>query len=105
MTRRNWMLAVTSLGGFLALLRVGRRAFADQQQANLQETLRTVLRCRRDEEFEFADLVASKVEAGVLPLDMVLSMLKWARKRRPDLPFPYFKEGITRRAASIGVDL
>jgi hypothetical protein len=105
MTRRFWLRALASLGGCWALVGIGQTARADQQQANLKETLRTVLRCRRDEEFEFADLVALKVEQGQLPLDMVLSMLKWARKRRPELPFPYFKEGIKQRAASIGVNL
>ena len=42
-------------------------------------------------------------------------MMKWARKRaadeveagrrKTDIPFPYFQEGLYRRAAEIGVDL
>jgi hypothetical protein len=32
-------------------------------------------------------------------------MMKWATERRPEFPFPYFKEGIKRRAAKIGVQL
>jgi hypothetical protein len=104
MSRRNWLRWLASLG-CLALAGLGRRAEANQQEASLKETLRSVLRCRRDEEFEFVDKVALQVEQGKLPLDMVLSMMKWARQRRPEIPFPYFKEGIKRRAASIGVDL
>jgi hypothetical protein len=45
----------------------------------------------------------------------VLSMMKWARdrarkevsahRRKTDIPFPYFQEGLHLRAAEIGVDL
>jgi hypothetical protein len=82
-----------------------RMAVADQQVANLNETLRFVLKCRRQEEFAFVDLVTTKVEQGKLPLNLVLSMMKWARARRDDIPFPYFQEGLRRRAAEIGVEL
>jgi hypothetical protein len=94
---------------------MNRKAKADEQQATLNETLRSVLRCRRPQEFAFVDLVTQKVEQGQLPKAMVLSMMNWARKRsrdetaagrrQNDIPFPYFQEGLRRQAEAIGVDL
>jgi hypothetical protein len=80
-------------------------AKADQQVANLKETLQSVLKCRRPEEFAFVEMVATKVNQGHLPLALVLSMMRWARERREDIPFPYFQEGLKRRAAELGVQL
>ena len=105
MKRRQWLRAAMLFSGHAASIVLARRLQADPQVANLNETLRSVLRCRREEEFDFVDLVTQKVDQGVLPLDMVLSTMKWAYERRRELPFPYFKEGITKRAAAIGVDL
>jgi hypothetical protein len=106
MHRRHWLISILCSLSHFVLLACCRIAPAQQPQtANLAETLRSVLKCRRPEEFAFVDLVASKVAQGALPLEMVLSMMKWARQRREDIPFPYFQEGIRRRAAAIGVDL
>jgi hypothetical protein len=105
MSRRLWLRAAVLFSGYLAFPLLARPGLADPQVANLNETLRSVLRCRREEEFDFVDAVTQRVDQGVLPLDMVLSTMKWAYERRRDLPFPYFKEGITKRAAAIGVDL
>lgn len=80
-------------------------AQADEQVANLKETLQSVLKCRRPEEFAFIEQVVAKVNQGELPLPVVLSMMKWARQRRDDIPFPYFQEGIKRRAAELGISL
>lgn len=105
MNRRLWLRVTVSVAGSLVFAGLRGEARGTVPLDNLKETLRAALRCRRDEEFEFVDHVALKVEEGKLPLDLVLSMLKWARERRPDFPFPYFKEGIKRRAAAFGVDL
>ena len=115
MTRRFWLRWFTWSLGCLAAVRFSRRASADQQLANLNETLRSILKCRRPEDFAFVDLVTSKVDDGSLPLSLVLSMMKWAqqrarqevesRRRRSDFPLPYFQEGLRLRAAELGVDL
>jgi hypothetical protein len=120
MTRRFWLRCVAWSLGWLGttagwnwhLASVSR---ADQQQANLNETLRSVLKCRRPQEFAYVDLVTQKVQQGDLPLALVLSMMQWARKRarqeidagrrKTDIPFPYFQQGLKLRAAEIGVDL
>jgi hypothetical protein len=103
MTRRTCLLLFAAVISVLGLS--GGGAKADEKNANLNETLRSVLKCRRQDEFAFVASVADKVDQGDLPKDMVLSMMKWAQERRPEFPFPYFKEGIKRRAAKIGVQL
>jgi len=115
MTRRFWLRCFAWSLGWLAAVGIGRRATSDQQQATLNELLRSVLKCRRPEEFAYVDLVTQKVDNGELPLPLVLSMMKWARKRaveevaarrrKTDIPFPYFQQGLKLRAAEIGVDL
>jgi hypothetical protein len=90
-------------------------ARADQEQATLNELLRSVLKCRRPQEFAYVNLITAKVDSGELPIALVLSMMKWARdrskqeieagRRRTDIPFPYFQEGMRLRAAEIGVSL
>jgi hypothetical protein len=109
MSRRRligWLFGALTFGIPLAAC---RRAAAGPEQANLNETLRYVLRCRRPEEFAFVDLVTDKVQQKQLPIEMVLSMMKWsverARERGTKIPFPYFQEGLRRRAKEIGVDL
>ena len=105
MTRRTCLLLFSFSAAVLVLGRGQPVARADEKNANMNETLRSVLKCRRQEEFAFVKSVADKVDQGDLPKDLVLSMMKWAKERRPEFPFPYFKEGIKRRAAKIGVQL
>ena len=78
---------------------------ADPEKPDLGETLRFGLRCRKPEEVAFVDLVVQKVDQKKLPLELVLSMFKWSRERRPDIPFYYFQAGLRKRAADIGVEL
>ena len=109
MTRRFWLRWCAWSVSLLAVLGICKRVPAGQQVANLNETLRSVLRARRPQEFAFINLVTQNVQQGHLPLPLVLSMMKWATERaaqRHDkIPFPYFQEGLHRRAAEIGVDL
>ena len=119
MTRRFWLRCFAwSLGWISAAAwhwHPASRCRADEQQATLNELLRSVLKCRRPEEFAYINLVTQNVDSGDLPVALVLSMMKWARKRaveerhagrrKTDIPFPYFQEGLHRRAAEIGVNL
>jgi hypothetical protein len=104
MNRRNWIgsLASLALGGSLGWAGF---AWADSEMADLEETLKFGLKCRRPEEFDFVELVVQKVNMGQLPRDLVLSQFNWARKQRPKIPFPYFQFGIRKRAEALGVDL
>jgi hypothetical protein len=115
MTRRFWLWCCAWSVGWMAWSGTEQRIGADQQQATLNELLRSVLKCRRPEEFAYVSLVAAKVEAGELPQALVLSMMKWAAKRsrqesqsgrrKSDIPFPYFQQGMFLRAKEIGVNL
>lgn len=104
MNRRSWF------GKFLlalAALPLARLAVSQEppRVADLNETLRFGLKCRRPIEFEFVDLVVQKVESKELPRALVLSMFDYARKKRPNQPFPYFEAGMKKRAEAIGVEL
>jgi hypothetical protein len=115
MTRRLWLHCVAWSLGWLASFGLTRTSTADQQQATLNEMLRSQLKCRRPEEFAYVEMISNKVNAGELPLALVLSMMKWSRKRsaeemeahrrKVDIPFPYFQQGMKLRAAEIGVNL
>lgn len=110
MDRRRWFRSLlVACGWLLPVFFCGRRAAAGPEQANLNETLRYVLKARRPQEFAFVDLVTLKVKQGQLPIEMVLSMMKWAveraREKNSNIPFPYFQEGLRVRAKEIGVDL
>jgi len=105
MRRRVWLKSLGLLIVQAWAMLLSRRTLAQQQVADLSQTLRSYLKCRRPVEFEFIDVVVAKVNQGLLPLPMVLSMMKWARERREDIPFPYFQEGLRRRAAELGVTL
>ena len=115
MTRRFWLRCCAWSLGCLAWSGAEQRMAADEQQATLNEILRSVLKCRRPQEFAYVNLVTAKVESGELPRALVLSMMDWARKRsrqevearrrNTDIPFPYFQQGMFLRAKEIGVDL
>jgi len=113
MTRRFWLRCFAWTLGCLAWH--SHLSRADQEQATLNELLRSKLKCRRPVEFAYINLVTQNVDQGFLPPALVLSMMKWAcersakeveaGRRKTDIPFPYFQEGLHRRAAEIGVDL
>ena len=103
MNRRAWLAMLGASG--LSLLGDIRPLSAEPMLANLEETLKFSLKCRRPEEFAFVTLVVQKVQQKKITRELVLSTLQWAVERRPEFPFPYFQAGIKKRAAAIGVQL
>jgi hypothetical protein len=75
------------------------------QVATLEEQLKSVLRARRPEEFAFITRVVELVEAGQLPRDLVLAIMKYAVGKRARIPYPYFEQGIRIKAAELGVEI
>jgi hypothetical protein len=73
--------------------------------ADLEQTLKSGLRARRQLEFDFIHQVVLKVKAKELPADLVQSTFQWARKRGSRYPYPYFERGMRERAQRLGVDL
>ena len=102
MNRRTWLRMIPAWSAFSL---AAASALADPMEADLEETLKFGLKCRRPVEFAFLDTVVQKVNMGQLPRDMVLSQLKWAQEKNAKVPFPYFEFGIRKRAAALGVAL
>jgi len=106
MHRRKWIVSLASSVGALALGGLARsQEEPPRGVATLTEQLRFGLKARRPVEFEFIDLVVSKVEAKVLPRDMALSAMTYAQNKNKDRPYPYFEFSLKKRAAAIGVEL
>jgi len=70
--------------------------------ADLQDQLEGGLRARLPTEFAFIRRVVNLVDANRLPLDLVMSTFKWARRKKP-YPFPYFERALRTRAARLGI--
>jgi hypothetical protein len=70
--------------------------------ADLRTQLKSGLKCRRDVEFAFVELVAQMVDSGQLSVELVKGTFQWARRKRP-YPFPYFERAMRERAAAAGV--
>ena len=57
----------------------------------LKDQLNYGLRVAFTEQQLFVDQVVAKVEAGELSRAMVNVVYVWAKKRKPNIPFPYFE--------------
>ena len=70
----------------------------------LRELLEKDLRARREVEFTFIRRVVARVEEKKIPLDTVITMYKWSKKK-PRRPYQYFEQGMKVHAKRLGVDL
>ncbi|MEX2175899.1 MAG: hypothetical protein WD872_16175 [Pirellulaceae bacterium] len=104
MNRRKWFrscaLATLSLPLF-----AWRGVAQEGGNPTLADTLRVGLRCRREAEIAFVNLVVARVNERRIPEAMVLKLFDYARARRPKLPFPYFEAAMRKQAVSLGVTL
>jgi hypothetical protein len=73
--------------------------------AGLEDRLKTGLRARQPEEFEFIKQVARLVREGQLPGKLVDSTYLWAIQRQQKYPYPLFKRALRLQADRLGVDL
>ena len=106
MNRRHWIRTLVSALAALGCGPLAQLVLAqDGQTADLSETLRFGLKCRRPLEFEFVALVVQKVEQKLLPRELVLSAMTYAQLRNKERPYPYFEFSMKKRAAAIGVQL
>ncbi len=80
-------------------------AFGEGEIAPLRDQLVNGLKATRPEEKVFIDHVVIFVDAKKLELSTVNAAFKWARKRKPIYPFPYFERAIRILAAREGVQL
>ena len=106
MHRRHWLLSTLStLSTSLLLLACGAKLSPGQQPVSLEDRLKSGLKCRRPEEFQFVSSVVALVDQQKLTKELVLGTYQWAIKQRADFPFYYFQYGLRRRAAAIGVQI
>ncbi len=65
---------------------------------DLRDTLTNGLRATRQDQRDFIDRVVRYVERGKIPAALVYASFRWARKRYPDHPFPYFVQALRQLA-------
>ena len=73
-------------------------------ELTLRELLEKDLRARREGEFKFIGRVVARVEEGKIPLETVITMYKWSKKKS-HRPYQYFEKGMKVQAKRLGVDL
>ena len=84
----------------------GQEALFADSTASLASQLKAGLKVRKPSEQAFITQVVTLVEKKVLPLPMVLSVFKYARKKEQRYPFFYFQQALKIRAAKeLGVKL
>lgn len=112
MNRRQWWKLLL-IGGATALGAVVAESAEDDppgtptpvpgiSSADLEQQLKSGLKARRPEEFEFITMVVTKVKNKELPIAIVQTSFLWARRRMP-YPFPYFQRALRELAAREGI--
>lgn len=72
---------------------------------SLGDTLTNGLRVTRQDQQDLIDRVVRYVNHGQLPASLVYASFRWARKRYPDHPFPYFVQALRVLAKRYDIDL
>ena len=107
---RVWVSAVAILG--LASSRAAAQDTIDINEAERMFSYNTVelgdqlkygLRVAFPEQQAFVDQVVAKVDSGEISRAMVNVVFVWARKRKPNVPFPYFEAVMRLLAEKRGV--
>lgn len=88
----------------LAMLLFAWASVADASTTLDVETMKSALKTDTEEEDGFLAKTLNLMNKGVLPRKMVYSTFLWAKKKRTRR-FQYFKWGMIKRAAEIGVEL
>lgn len=73
--------------------------------ATLQEVLTNRLRATTDERQEYIRLVVAKVDQGVFDRGRILAIERYAIRKNPRMPFPYFERVMRLEAERNGVYL
>lgn len=78
---------------------------ANSLTATLQEQLTNRLRATRQEQRDYIKLVVEKVDDGKLERKLVVAIERYAIRRNPNYPFPYFERALRYEAGKRGVPL
>jgi hypothetical protein len=71
----------------------------------LRDMLTKGLKATRTEEKCYIDYVVALVAQDALPVSYVYASFNYARKRRPDYPFPYFQYSLRALGKRKNIDL
>lgn len=110
-SRRTW-IAVSCLGLLLSPIlglaqdpldiNEAERMFS-YNTVELRDQLTYGLRVAFPEQQAFVDQVVAKVDSGEMSRAMVNVVFVWARKRKPNIPFPYFEAVMRLLAEKRGI--
>ena len=73
--------------------------------ATLEEQLTNRLRATRQDQIAYVKFVVEKVRVGKLDTKLVVAVEKYALRRNPHYPFPYFERALRFEAGKRGVPL
>ena len=104
--RRGFVRIVLAAGAsFWARPSASKASGSNIDKEVLRKQLTQGLRVTRDDQKAFINQIVDLVDQGKLPLGLVYATFKWARKRHPAYPFPYFQRAIQGLAKRYGIDL
>ncbi len=73
--------------------------------ATLEEQLTNRLRATRQDQIDYVKFVVEKVRVGKLDTKLVVAIERYALRRNPHYPFPYFERALRFEAGKRGVPL
>lgn len=71
----------------------------------LEEQLVNTLRATTEDRKAFIHLVVQYVDAGTLDRRMVVAIQRYAQRKNPSFPFPYFERAMRFEAEKLGITL
>ncbi|NND98643.1 MAG: hypothetical protein HKN47_15080 [Pirellulaceae bacterium] len=78
---------------------------APDRFATLEEQLTNRLRATTRQQRGYVQFVVAEVKKGRLDFRLVVAIERYALKRKPDYPFPFFEQALRHEAAKRGVKL
>jgi hypothetical protein len=95
-----WLIGISAAGDTRVMTRTGTI-----NPMALRQMLNKGLKATREEEKLYIDRVVQLVVLEKLPLSYVYASFDYARKRRPDYPFPYFRYSLKTLGKRKDIDL
>jgi hypothetical protein len=116
--RRNWIKVTMALLAGAGATQIIPSASGQQNSGNnfansiddihlsrLEDQLRFGLRATQQSQFDYISTVVASVESGQTPRAMVNIVYRWAVKRNPIVPLPYFQFAMRELSRRRGVTL
>ncbi len=79
--------------------------FGGSSTPSLEEQLINVLRATSEERKAFIRLIVQYVDAGTFDRRMVVAIQRYAQRKNPQFPFPYFERAMRFEAEKRGITL